>query len=39
MLEYNRIDILEGVDVNKTTLLKEYDICHYWYFKNVGFKP
>ena len=33
MLEYNRIDISEGIDVNKTNLSKECDICHYWYFK------
>ena len=29
MLEYDRIDISEGTDVNKTSLSKEYDICHY----------
>ena len=23
---------------NKTNLSKECDICHYWYFKNIGFK-
>ena len=33
MLEYKRIDISEGIDVNKTNLSKECDICHYWYFK------
>ena len=38
MLEYDRIDIAEGIDVNKTSLLKECDICHYWYFKDIGFK-
>ena len=38
MLEYDRIDISEGIDVNKASLLKEYDFCHYWYFKNIGFK-
>ena len=38
MLEYSRIDISEGTDVNKTSLLKECDICHYWYFKDIGFK-
>ena len=38
MLEYDRIDISQGIDVNKTNLLKECDICHYWYFKDVGFK-
>ena len=31
MLEYDIIDISEGNDVNKTTALKECDICHYWY--------
>ena len=38
MLEYERIDISEGINVNKTNLLKECDICHYWYFKDIGFK-
>ena len=35
MLEYERIDISEGIDVNKTNLLKECDI---WYFKDIAFK-
>ena len=38
MLEYDRIDILEEIDVNKTSASKECDICHYWYFKDIGFK-
>ena len=38
MLEYEVIDISEGIDVNKTNLSRECDICHYWYFKNIGFK-
>ena len=38
MLEYNRIDISEGIDVSKTNLSKECDICYCWYFKDVGFK-
>ena len=38
MLEYDRIDISEGIDINKTNLSKECDICHYWYFKDIGFK-
>ena len=38
MLEYKRIDISEGIDVNKTNLSRECDICHYLYFKDVGFK-
>ena len=38
MLEYNKINISGGIDINKTNLLKECDICHYQYFKNIGFK-
>ena len=38
MLEYNRIDISEGIDINKTSASKECDICHYWYSKDIGFK-
>ena len=38
MLEYDRIDISEGIDVNKTSASKECDICHYCYFKHIGFK-
>ena len=38
LLEYNRIDISERIDVNKTSLSKECDIWYYWYFKDVGFK-
>ena len=38
MLEYDRSDISEGIDVNKTSQSKECDICHYWYFRDVGFK-
>ena len=38
MLEYDRIDISEGIDVNKTGLLKECHIYHYWYFKDIGFR-
>ena len=38
MLEYERIDISEEIDVNKTNLSKECDICYCWYFKSIGFK-
>ena len=38
MLEYDKIDISEGIGFNKTNLSKEGDICHYWYFKDIGFK-
>ena len=29
MLEYDRIDISEGIDISKTDTSKEFDICHY----------
>ena len=38
MPEYGRIDISEVIDVNKTNASKKIDICHYWYFKDIGFK-
>ena len=38
MPEYDRIDISEWVDVNKTILSKKCDIHHYWYFENIDFK-
>ena len=38
MLEYDRIKISEGIDVNKTNASNECDICHYWYFKDIAFK-
>ena len=37
MLEYERIDISEGIDVNQTNLSEECDICCYWCFKNIWF--
>ena len=41
MLEYDRIDISEGIDINKTNASKECNICHYWYFlsKNFNYEP
>ena len=38
ILQYERIDVSEGIDINKTCLPKEIKLCHYWYFKNTGFK-
>ena len=41
MLYFNRIDVSDRVDVNKTSGSKECDVCHYWYFLNcsVKFQP
>ena len=38
MLEYDGIDISEGIDINKTNASKECDIRYYWYFLDTGFK-
>ena len=32
MPSYDRIDVFEGIDINKTSKWKGCDICHYWYF-------
>ena len=38
MLYCDRIDVSEGIDVNKTSASKERDVCHYWYFLYYTFK-
>ena len=38
MLHYNKIDVSEGIDINKLNKSKECMICHYWYFKDIGYK-
>ena len=32
MVYYDRIDVFEGIDINKTSVSKESDICQYSYF-------
>ena len=41
LIEYDKIDISEGIDINKTNASKECDICDYCYFsdKNFNYKP
>ena len=38
MLYFNRIDVSEGIDVNKTRESKECNFCHCWYLLGKGFK-
>ena len=38
MLEYDRIDVPEGINVNNTNASKECDICYYWYLLDKGIK-
>ena len=35
---YQKIDVSEGIDVNKTSASKECEHCHYWFFKDIVFK-
>ena len=37
MLEYDRMNISEGIDINKTNASKECEICHYWYLLDKNF--
>ena len=38
MLQHDRINISEGIDINKTGVPKESIICHYWYINGIGYK-
>ena len=38
MLRYQKIDVSEGIDVNKTSASKKCELCHYWFFNDIGFK-
>ena len=37
MLQYESIDVSEGIDINKSNKSKGFMICHYWYFKDIGY--
>ena len=38
MIEYDRIDISEGIDINKSSdKSKECHICRYWFFIDKNF--
>ena len=38
MLYFDRVDVSEEIDVNKTSESKECDICQYWYILDKGFE-
>ena len=37
MLKYEKIDISDGINVNKSDKLKECILCQYWYFLGKSF--
>ena len=38
MLEYDRIDVSGGIDVNNIDDFRDYIICYYWYFLGMNFR-
>ena len=38
MIQCDKIDVSEGIDVNKTSTSKKCGLCHYWFFKDLEFK-
>ena len=38
MSQYERIDIWEGIEFDKSNKSVECMICNYWHFKDIGFK-
>ena len=37
MIEYDRIDLNEGIDINKTSSSRECCLCHFCYFLDKNF--
>ena len=37
-MQYEKNDVSEGIDTNKTNASKECMLCYYWHIKDVGFK-
>ena len=38
MLQYERIDVFEGIDFDKSNKSKECMICHHGYLKDIGYQ-
>ena len=38
MSEFDRIDVFQWIDVNKTNFLNQCIICHYWFFLEISFR-
>ena len=37
IIEYDRIDISQGINVDMSNKSKDCVLCHYWYFSNKNF--
>ena len=38
MLQYQKNDVSEETDVNEKSASKGCELCHYWFFKDIGLK-
>ena len=38
MLQYQKLDVSERIDGNKTSASEECELCHYWFFRDVRCK-
>ena len=38
MINYDRSDVSEGINVNEMFVFKECNICHHWQFLDKGIK-
>ena len=38
MIRYQKVNISEGIHIDKTNASKECELCHYWFLKDIGFK-
>ena len=38
IIQYDKIDASEGININKTSKLKECMLCHYQCFKDLSYK-
>ena len=36
VLQYEKFDVSEGIDVNKSSASKKCELYHYWFFKDFG---
>ena len=38
MLGYDKVNVSQGIDTNKTDGVRECTICYYWYFLKISFR-
>ena len=36
MIPYQKIDVSEGIDINKASASKEFELCYYWFLKDIA---